>query len=298
MAIKYLCDIINLNQNIINMLGIIKNMDFKTKQFNQICSDIKSLKIQGASQVAKYALKAYFLKPSPESKKKIISLRPTEPALFNALSLSNHYSEKEIISHFSNAQDKISILVYNMIKTKKPKLIFTHCHSNAVVNSLIYSKNKGARFQVYSTETRPLYQGRLTAKQLSKAGVSVTEIVDSGMHFAVKKCDIVLLGADAILNKGVINKIGSASIAEIAKLHKKPVYIISDSWKFYPKNVKIEQRSPDEVWKINSKNIKIQNPAFELIPQRYVSKIISELGVLSHSDFVKKSKGLALSAPC
>ena len=259
-------------------------------RFNQICRDIKSIKIQGATNVAKEGVKAYLLNPTTKSKKKLFSLRPTEPALFNALNLLEKNPSEIIISHFDESQDKINNYVNKKIKNNF--IVYTHCHSSSVSKSLIYSKRKGKKFKVYSTETRPLYQGRRTARELAKEKIKVTNFVDSGMHEAIKNSDIIFLGADAILKSGVINKIGSTSVAEIAKVHKKPLFIVSDSWKFYPKNIKIEERDFHEVWKRVPKNIKVRNPAFEKIPKKYISRIISEKGILKHSEFIKKSKKL------
>jgi len=121
---------------------------------------------------------------------------------------------------------------------------------------------------------------------------------DSAAAFALEKenkkdkiySDVVFFGADAILKSGIINKIGSGMFAEIAKANKIPVYIIADSWKFSPKNVKIEERDFHEVWKNVPKHIKIKNPAFELIKRKYISKVVSELGILSYNEFLKKVK--------
>ena len=172
----------------------------------------------------------------------------------------------------------------------KKDVIFTHCHSTTVSNALIFAKKNGKKFSVLNTETRPLYQGRKTARELSKNKIKITTYVDSGMHEAIKRTDKIFLGADAILEKGVINKIGSAIVGEIAKTHKKPVYIFADSWKFFPKNIKIEERNFEEVWKKTPKGVKIRNPSFELIPKKYVTKIVSELGVLSYNEFLRKVK--------
>ena len=260
------------------------------KRFNKICKDIKDIKIQGATNVAKAGIKAYLLNPTTKSKKKLFSLRPTEPALFNALNLLEKNSPEKIISHFDKSQDKINKYLNKKITTNS--IIYTHCHASTISKALIYSKKKGKKFQVYNTETRPLYQGRKTARELANEKIKVTNFIDSGMHEAIKSSNIILLGADAILKSGVINKIGSASIAEIAKVHKKPLYIVSDSWKFYSKNVKIEERDFHEVWKRVPKNVKVRNPAFEKIPKKYISGIISEKGILKYSEFLKKSKKL------
>ncbi len=188
--------------------------------------DIKNVKIQGASNVAKAGIRAYFMKPTRKNKEKLLSLRPTEPALSNALNLADKLSEKKILEHFEKAQKKINFLVYKLINQKN--VVNTHCHSTNVVMALIYSKKKGRKFSVVNTETRPLYQGRKTAKELSKAGIKVMTYTDSAMHNALAKSDLVLLGADAILKSGAINKIGSGAISELAYLHKKPLYIVSD----------------------------------------------------------------------
>lgn len=256
--------------------------------FLKICEDIRNLKIQGAINVAKSAVKAYSSNPTISSKRKLMSLRPTEPAMFNALNIAEKKSPEYAIQHFDNSQQFINHYVLKTLPQNS--LIATHCHSNTLVNALISAHKLKKSFKVLATETRPLFQGRKTAIELSRQGVKVTLMVDSAMHESIKEADFVMLGADAITAKGVINKIGSTSIAEIAKVHKKPVYIVADSWKFYAKQLKIEQRSKKEVWNFKSKNIYLKNPAFEIIPKKYVYKIISELGVHSYKDFIKEAK--------
>lgn len=265
----------------------------KKKRFNQIVKDIKEIKIQGARNIAKKALYAYSLIPTKASKNKLLSLRPTEPMVENVLNMiEKGKSLSKINNHFTEAQDKINKAVLKLIK--KGDVIFTHCHSTTVVNALIHAKKKGKKFEVYNTETRPLYQGRKTARELRKAGIKVTMFVDSALGVALskeqgtKKADKVFLGADALLKNGVINKIGSEVIARIAKQEKIPVYIIADSWKYSSRNVKLEQRDFHEVWKkISEKShIKIKNPAFEFVPKKYIKAIVSELEVLSYDKFL------------
>ena len=267
-------------------------MSNKKKRFNKIVKDIKEIKIQGARNIAKAGMKAYSLIPTKASKQKLLSLRPTEPMLENVLNMMNKKSYKEIINHFDNSQEKINHHVLKIIKNKD--VIFTHCHSTNVVNSLINARKKHRKFQVYNTETRPLFQGRKTARELRKAGIKVTMFVDSALGIALskehgtEKTDRVFLGADALLRKGIINKVGSEVIAQIAKNQKIPVYIIADSWKFTKKNIPIEQRSLNEIWSSAPKNIKIKNPAFEFVPKKYIKGIVSEFGNLSYDKFLAK----------
>jgi translation initiation factor 2B subunit (eIF-2B alpha/beta/delta family) len=215
------------------------------KRFNKILNQIKTVKIQGARDIAKNALYAYFLFPTSKSKKMILSLRPTEPMLMNVLNRVDKQSKNSLLNHFDESQNKINKFVCKIIKNNDK--IFTYCHSTNVINSLIYSKKHGKKFEVYNTETRPLFQGRRTAIELRKAGVKTTTFVDAASLVAIKKenkkdkeyATKVFLGADALLKEGVINKIGSGMITEIAKKEKVPVYIIADSWKFTRRKVPI-----------------------------------------------------------
>lgn len=263
--------------------------------FNQILKDIKTIKIQGARNIAIAGLKALKLKNDANSIKKILNTRPTEPLLRNSIRFIKKDPKKikQVLTHFKESQKKISKLVNR--KIRKNSIIFTHCHSSTVIDSLIYSKKKN--FQVFNTETRPLYQGRKTTKELAKAKIKVTEVVDAAAGIALRKTkilgktDLVLLGCDAILKDGsIINKVGSGMFAEIAFNHKIPVYIVADAWKFSPKDLKIEERSFKEVWKRIPKNIKIKNPAFEKVEEKHIKAIISELGILKPGKFIKKVK--------
>jgi len=268
----------------------IKQFLGKRKKFNKIVKDIKSVKIQGARNIAKKALYAYSLIPTKASKNKLLSLRPTEPLTENVLNRTEKQSIRSISKHFNSTQEKINKGIFKLIKNKD--LIFTHCHSTSVVNAMIHTKKKGKKFEVYNTETRPLFQGRKTARELRKAGIKVTMFVDSALGVALskeqktKKPDKVFLGADALLGNGIINKIGSEVICQIAKDNKIPVYIIADSWKYTNQKISLEQRELNEIWNKAPKNIKIKNPAFEFVPKKYIKAIVSEFGILSYDKFL------------
>ena len=264
-------------------------------RFDKICKDIKEVRIQGARNIARAALQAYSIKHTLKSKKILLGLRPTEPMLVNVLDLADKYPEKNLLKHFDEAQDKINKSVFKIIKNNSR--IFTHCHSTNVINALVYAKKHGKHFEVFNTETRPLFQGHKTAKELAKSGIKVTMVADNAAGDilekggTIKKADLMLIGADALLNSGdIINKIGSNMFAEIAHYNKIPVYVIADSWKFSKRNVKIEERAHEEIWKYAPKHIKIQNPSFETVKSRYITAIVSELGILKPKDFAKKAR--------
>jgi len=266
----------------------------RQKRFDKIVSDIKKVKVQGARNIAIAALMAYHILPNKSSKKILLDSRPTEPMMERVLNMAEKHPYEEILRHFPYAQEKINRFVFRLIKNDK--IIFTHCHSTNVSKALIYAHKKGKRFEVYTTETRPLYQGRKTAKEIRKAGIKVTMFVDSSLGIALsrkqgfKKVSRVLLGADALLRKGIVNKVGSELVARIAMEEKIPFYIVADSWKFTKKKVPIEQRNLKEIWDKAPRNIKIRNPAFEFVPKKYITGIITELGFMKYDKFVKSMK--------
>lgn len=261
--------------------------------FNKICKDIKDVKIQGAENIAKAALTALEIKDTPEASKKLISLRPTEPCLVNAIHYAHKHSIKKAFRHFDYSQEKINEFLFPLIKNNS--VIYTHCHSSTVVKALIYAKKNNKKFTVNNTETRPRFQGRKTSIDLAKAGIHNNHFVDSAIELAMKDASLVLLGSDSITPHYVYNKVGSELVASTAKRLKIPVYIITDSWKFDRNSLKhqeteIEERSYKEVWENKPSSVKVHNPAFERIPKENISFIISEIGALNFKDFINKVK--------
>jgi translation initiation factor 2B subunit (eIF-2B alpha/beta/delta family) len=109
-------------------------MENKRKRFNRIVKGIRDIKIQGARNIAKKALYAYSLIPKKRSKRKLLSLRPTEPLLRNVLDRIEKQPYNEIMQHFKDSQEKINKFTLKLIKNKD--VIFTHCHSSTVNEAL------------------------------------------------------------------------------------------------------------------------------------------------------------------
>lgn len=291
-------------------------------KFKSIINDIKSLKIQGASNVADSGIKAIvlagqeskaktpqsFFKELHKKKEILFSARPTEPSMRNLVNYlmrnleSKEIKEIDLLKKTIKVEGKKILKIKNNAEKKmvnigqkiinKNSIVYTHCHSSSV-NEILKAAHKKKKFEVYNTETRPKFQGRITAKNLSKSGIKVTHFIDSNMLFAIRKCDIILLGADSITPTHFYNKIGSSLILEIADKYDTPVYICSTSFKFNYKTImgtkeEIEFRSPDEVWPKAPRNIKIFNPAFEKLDLNKITGIISELGILPIDYFMNQ----------
>ena len=153
-------------------------------------------------------------------------------------------------------------------------LVFTHCHSSTVTRMIAKAKADGKEFSVICTETRPAYQGRITAREMVELGVQTMFIVDSAARSYMGDVDLVAVGADAITSEGdVVNKIGTSSIAVLAQEARKPFYVVSELLKFDPETLfgayeRIEQRRPLEVWSEAPEKLSVRNPAFDVTPSR------------------------------
>jgi len=128
-----------------------------------------------------------------------------------------------------------------------------------------------------------------TAKVLKKAKIKVIITPDLAAEESIKKCDIFLFGADAFTKNIVANKIGTSTLNRLAKIHNIPTYSCGVSKKF-TKKIKIEKRPTWEVWDRHHNKIEILNPAFDKTKMKDISGIISEFGILTPKQFVKKIK--------
>jgi methylthioribose-1-phosphate isomerase len=157
------------------------------------------------------------------------------------------------------------------------------------------AKEEGKKFRVYVCETRPMLQGaRLTTWELKKKGIPVTLICDSMAATLMQQGKIkkVITGADRIsLNADAANKIGTYNLAVLCAYHKIPFYIAAPSSTFdlkmnSGKEIPIEERPGREVTElffkqpIAAKDIKVFNPAFDVTPNRLISAIITDKGII------------------
>lgn len=179
--------------------------------------------------------------------------------------------------------------------------ILTHCNTGALATGgigtalgVIYTcHQQGKNIHVYADETRPLLQGaRLTAWELKKAGIRVTLLTDNmaGMLMRQGKISQVIVGADRITKNGdTANKIGTYSVAVLAKVHGIPFYVAAPMSTFdrtteTGDEIEIEQRSPAEVTRlfgtpIAPEGIEVFSPAFDVTPDELITAFITDEGI-------------------
>jgi methylthioribose-1-phosphate isomerase len=179
--------------------------------------------------------------------------------------------------------------------------VLTHCNAGALATggmgtalaAIYVSVEQGKHVEVFADETRPLLQGsRLTAWELSRAGIPVTVLVDGAAAslMAQGRVDLCIVGADRIAANGdVANKIGTFGIALAAKHHGIPFYVAAPASTFDAatrtgSDIHIEQRSADEVRcgfgsLTAPAGIAVYNPAFDVTPADLITAIVSDRGI-------------------
>jgi len=191
---------------------------------------------------------------------------------------------------------------YGSALIKNNSTVLTHCNAGALATAgygtalgvIRGAVDRGKKIKVFADETRPVLQGaRLTAWELKEDNIDCTLITDNMAGYMMKKglIDCVIVGADRIASNGdVANKIGTYSVALLSRAHKIPFYVAAPISTIDMKiksgeDIPIEERSPGEVTHIKNvriapKGIKTKNPAFDVTPNRLVTAIITEKGVV------------------
>ena len=312
----------------------LQEVTLKINTVEQMAEAIKVLRVRGApllGAAAGYgiALAAYHSKAKTKEKLlseledagSIIKLqRPTAVNLFwgadRVLNKARSYSgtieglksavfeEAQKIADEDAAQNH-AIGKRGSVLIEDGDTILTHCNAGELatveygtaLGVIRAAWEQGKKIKVIADETRPLLQGaRLTTYEQKRDGIPVTLITDNmaGYVMSKKLVDKVIVGSDRIVQDGVVNKIGTYSVAVLAREHGIPFYVAAPKSTFdlahKSSDVIIEERKPEEVTHIGSQQIapdgvQVMNPAFDITPLKYVSAIICESQVYYSKDF-------------
>ncbi|MFC2007821.1 S-methyl-5-thioribose-1-phosphate isomerase [Chloroflexota bacterium] len=297
--------------------------------YRSIASAITELKIRGAPAIGiagAYAVALGALKIDSTVRdafldelrgiiNAIAATRPTARNLFYALDRMGQAAEsadsvagiktalvnEAVAIHAEEAEATRRLSEFGAGLIKDGFTILTHCNAGPLATSgygtalgvIIRAKEQGKKVKVFADETRPLLQGaRLTTWELKRAGVPVTLITDSmaGYFISQGEIDCVITGADRIAANGdTANKIGTYTLAVLAKEHGIPFYIAAPTTTIDPslasgEEIPIEQRSAEEVTHIQGVRIapdcEVANPAFDVTHHHLITAIITEKGII------------------
>jgi translation initiation factor 2B subunit (eIF-2B alpha/beta/delta family) len=240
--------------------------------------------------------------------KKVINSRPSMAPLINTIGFLIHDLEKitkkvieERINQFyvdrAEREKALAQTFHTFLTNKKisaPKIMLIS-YSSTILNQLI--KNKDYNFELFILESRPLLEGIRVAETLSSY-FKTNLIIDAAMGKFIDQIDFVLIGVDSVLKDGsIINKIGTFPLAVLANERNIDVYGVGDYLKYnlkshYGKEVIIEEKPTKELYSEESQKelLKIHNYYFDITPPKYITGIISDLGILKMEEFVKLTK--------
>ncbi|MBU2496008.1 MAG: S-methyl-5-thioribose-1-phosphate isomerase [Candidatus Omnitrophica bacterium] len=254
-----------------------------------------------------HKVKSYLETSRPTAVNLFAALRRVEEKLKNTSFSSAEEGKKKVLLEAKKIEkedetfcDRIADYGFPLIPVGAALL--THCNAGALATAgdgtalavIFKAKEKGKKISVFVDETRPLLQGsRLTAWELQRRGIDFTLICDNmaGWMMRQKRVDLVLVGADRIAANGdAANKVGTYSLAVLARHHKISFYIAAPVTTFdldIPdgESIPIEERCGDEVTGFAGKRVappgvKTCNPAFDVTPASLITAFITDQGVI------------------
>jgi ribose 1,5-bisphosphate isomerase len=292
------------------------------EEADRIAEDIRSMRIRGAGLIARSAVEALqivgqdskandiesFVNELTDAARILLQTRPTAVSLPNGIRYVMHRvnaarnragsveeirgittrAAEEFIESAKTAVQKIGEIGARRIRDGD--VLLTHCNSSAAIEVMKTAWKEGRKFRVLVTETRPRFQGHITARELAKAGIPVTMILDDAVRYFMQLVDKVIIGADAITANGaLVNKIGTSMVALAAHEARVRVFVAAETYKFSPETmigelVTIEDRGPSEIISDEQRRrigpIKVLNPSFDVTPAEYIDLIITERGII------------------
>lgn len=277
------------------------------KLVDDTIKDITDLKIQGATNVAIAVLNTIetLLTQIPDISKeslkeighRLATARPTEPLAQNAIWYIFSGTTNDIIQKIQEYQKyitdaKLSIPNHGSDLILNGGTYLTICHSATVVDVFQKAHASGKTFRIFVAETRPLFQGRITATELINAGIlDVTMVIDDVaiglLETNNEHIDAVFMGADLLSEQGFANKVGSLAVAAAANRQNIPVYTVSTLLKYERRpfhSSMIEMRNSHEIWETAPTSLKFYAPAFDFVPYFPNVKIICEAGIIFSKD--------------
>lgn len=177
-------------------------------------------------------------------------------------------------------------------------VILIHSNSNTVFEIIKKAHDDGKTFQVVLSESRPMNEGRACATELSQLGIPALYLIDAAVSKGIDRADVVLLGADSVSEKNLVNKIGTRAICLLARESVIPCYAACESSKFMPQKLspkKEQPREPDEVWDAPPADTTVENYYFDEVDLDLFTGIITEDGILTPEEIGGKISASKLS---
>jgi len=204
------------------------------------------------------------------------SLLEAYPSMASMWNIANFafLNDEKSMEEMAKVNEKVILNGMNAVKSNS--VILTYSRSSTVSKILQGCKSKGIR--VICSESRPKYEGRKLAWELTSKKIDVVFTTDGALASMMDGVDMVLVGADAILKNSIINKAGTSLLLTYAHEKGKEVYIAASSYKAFP-FIFIKEEDENEIWKNAPDSIKIKNFYFDVADTSHVDYFITEKGI-------------------
>lgn len=178
-------------------------------------------------------------------------------------------------------------------------LVLTYSSSTAVRLALWQAMADGKRFTVVCSESRPMGEGVVLARRLTALGIAVHLTLDAALLEWVERADLVLLGADAILPGGVVNKVGSGPLLQFARHARVPAYVLADSSKWLPGGLarfwRIRREDPGEITRLRHPDLTVHNRYFGMSRLDAMQGLVWERGITPPAEVGRRIARLSVS---
>jgi translation initiation factor 2B subunit (eIF-2B alpha/beta/delta family) len=218
----------------------------------------------------------------------LIAAQPTMAPIFNLANRVLFHRPEEVaeacrdfLRRLETARRAVAALA--AARLQDGMTVLTHSYSSTVLDALLLARMAGRRFQVVSTESRPLCEGVTLAKRLAQQDIPVKLIVDAAVLSFLPATQLVLVGADAISPRGLVNKSGTALVALAAHNLHVPIYALCSSQKFLPARYPASSEPPKDPSEILGElvpNLTPVNYYFDSTPLEHFTGILTEAGIL------------------
>ena len=221
----------------------------------------------------------------------LVRAQPSMASLWNAAleALASRTSPERFerfarrVARAPHALARYAADAFSIESAKGPLRIVTISFSSSVV-SVLEAQAGQREIRVACPESRPALEGRRLAARLAANDIAVTLFGDAGIAHALASSDAVVVGADAVGPKWLLNKSGTRMLVAAANLQAVPVYVVATRDKFVGHAVAaqlaLREGSPAEIWDAPPPGVQVRNPYFEQTPLELVTGVISDAGVL------------------
>ncbi len=219
----------------------------------------------------------YALTEAQEAERQSLTLR--------TLGLSLKRYRQELAARSEILDRRFAAQLGRLGKSGRVRRLLTYSNSSTVVRALVAASRSRHRFEVLCAEGRPKFEGRRLAATLARHGIPVQVLTDAALLTQVPRADLVVVGADAIFQGYIANKVGTRALLLTAWTGGCKRLVLVDSSKFLAPPLahffRVRQEPADEVWSRPAKSVRVLNPYFELVELELAGNLVTEQGTFT-----------------